>query len=396
MIAAHLDGVLHAAASHAFGAPVVTPFTVERPRDPALGDVATNLPLVLAKALGRSPMALAEALVAALEPDAAIASVRAAAPGFLNIRFRDAWLAEQLRFGVLHGVRLPNAGHGRAVVATYTAPPPGRMRPADARQVVWGDVLARLLRATGHRVTVRHVVPAAWAALPATEREAATDALALAMAAVGVAVNGWEAAGPTEVNASGWTFKKTGMAADHDFTGMAASMTVSPAEAGVSLGPMLAALGADGFRWLALSRAQHLPLTIDLAAHARETLDNPLFLIPYTHARLAAIERLARQGGLELFEGVPSWTAMERTQLLRLLSYPDVVADAAEAGAPHRLTRYLEELVAGFHQVDARHRIFGQPSCEARGRLGLVRATRLVLAHGMGELLGMTPLEHLD
>jgi arginyl-tRNA synthetase len=270
------------------------------------------------------------------------------------------------------------------------------MRPADARQAVWGDVLTRLLRLTGHGVTVRHAMPAAWAARPASEREAAREALMQALAAVGVAAASWEAAGPTDGNAGGWTFKKTGDSADHEFTGMAAPMTVLPAEAAGSLGPILAALGADGFRWLAVSRAQHLPLTIDLAADTRETLDNPLFLIPYTHARLAGIERLAGQEGLDLFEGVPPWTAMERTQLLRVLAYPDVVADAAEAGAPHRLTRYLEELVAGFHEVDARHRVFGQPMAEARGRLALIRATRKVLAHGMGELLGMTPPTHLD
>jgi arginyl-tRNA synthetase len=395
MIAAHLAGVLREAASRVADAPMVAPFTVERPRDPTLGDFASNLPLMLAKQVGRSPMALAEALAAAVAPDAAIAIVRAAAPGFLNIRLQDAWLAEQLRSLIIHGVSLPDCGHGEAVAATYMAPPPGRERPADARQAVWGDVLTRLLRATGHGVTVRPLMPAAWATLPATEREAAREGLAKALAAVGVAAGGWEAAAPTAVNASGWTFKKAGRSADHEFTGVAAPMTVVPAEAGGSLGPMLAALGADGFRWLAVSRAQHLPLAIDLAADTRETLDNPLFLIPYTHARLAGIERLARQEGLDLFEGVPAWTALERTQLLRVLSYPDVVADAAEAGAPHRLTRYLSELVAGFHHMDARHRIFGQPMGEARGRLGLVQGTRLVLVHGMGELLGMTPSAHL-
>lgn len=390
MIAAHLAGALRAAAARAFEPAEVPAFTVEPPRDPALGDFASNLPLMLARPLGRPPLAVAEALAAALAPDAAIASVRAAAPGFLNVRLQDAWLAEQLRTLIVEGVHVPDAGHGAAIVATYT--PPGRMRPADARQAVWGDVLTRLLRVTGHRVAVRLAMPAARAAQPATEREAANEALA----AVGVAAGGWEVTGPADVNASGWTFKNAGDSADHDFTGMAAPMTVLPAEAAGSLGPILAALGADGFRWLAVSRAQQLPLTLDLAADARETLGNPLFLIPYTHARLAGIERLAGQEGLDLFEGIPSWTAMERMQLLRVLSYPDVVADAAEAGAPHRLTRYLEDLVTGFHQVDARHRVFGRPTFEARGRLALIRATRKVLAHGMGELLGMTPPAHLD
>lgn len=413
MIALRLAGALRAAAASAFELAELPAFTVEPPRDPALGDFASNLPLMLAKPLGRPPLAVAEALAGALAPDAAIASVRPAAPGFLNIRLQDAWLAEQLRTLVSGGVRLPQEGRGRAVEATYTAPPPGRMKPADARQAVWGDVLVRLLRATGHEVSLRHVLPPAWAALGAAERDSALGDLTAALATVGVTVSGWEAAAPTGAIAGGWRFKKPNVSADHEITGegprkgagpsgplwgplgVLAPVSVLPAEAAESLGAIVAALGADGFRWAAVSRAQHLPLALDLAADTRETLSNPLFLIPYTHARLAGIARLARQEGLHPFEGVPTWTAPERQQLLRVLSYPDVVADAAEAGAPHRLARYLDDLVIGFQAVHAHHRVFGRPTFEAQARLGLFQGTRLVLAHGLGELLGTPPPENL-
>lgn len=396
MIALHLAGALRAAAASAFALAEVPAFTVEPPRDPALGDFASNLPLMLARPLGRPPLVVAEALAAALAPDGAIASVHPAAPGFLNMRLQDAWLAEQLRSLVGEGGRLPQDACARAVEATYTAPAPGRLKPADARQAVWGDVLVRLLRASGREVFVRHVLPPTWATLDAAGRDAALGELTAALATVGVAVGGWEAAAPLGAIAGGWRLKKPSVSADHEITGLPAPVSVVPAEAAGSLGAIVAALGADGFRWSAVSRAQHLPLALDLAADSRETLGNPLFLIPYTHARLAGIARLAGREGLHPVEGGANWTATERRQLLRVLSYPDVVADAAEAGAPHRLTRYLEDLVVGFQAVHAHHRVFGRPACEAQARLGLFQGTRVVLAHGLGELLGTPPPEQLD
>ena len=58
---------------------------LERPKDPAHGDVATNLALALAKTLKAKPRDVAERLVAALElPPGFVKKIDIAGPGFIN------------------------------------------------------------------------------------------------------------------------------------------------------------------------------------------------------------------------------------------------------------------------------------------------------------------------
>src|ERR1700733_5765525 len=59
---------------------------VEPPRDPSHGDVATNAAMVLAKAVGTNPRALADVISVKLREDPDVAEVSVAGPGFINIR----------------------------------------------------------------------------------------------------------------------------------------------------------------------------------------------------------------------------------------------------------------------------------------------------------------------
>src|ERR1043166_7630326 len=68
---------------------------LETPRDPAHGDFATNAAMVLAKAAGTNPRALAEAIKPKLEALPPVTSVEVAGPGFINLRLApDAWRDE--------------------------------------------------------------------------------------------------------------------------------------------------------------------------------------------------------------------------------------------------------------------------------------------------------------
>src|SRR5579875_2422023 len=61
---------------------------VEPPRDPTHGDMATNAAMVLAKAAGRRPRELAEAIAATLRAEPAVAKVDVAGPGFINLTLK--------------------------------------------------------------------------------------------------------------------------------------------------------------------------------------------------------------------------------------------------------------------------------------------------------------------
>ena len=74
-------------AARTLGAPDEIEPLLERPRDPALGDWATNLAMVLARPLKRKPIEVAQALKGALNlSDAGVDRVEIAGPGFMNFR----------------------------------------------------------------------------------------------------------------------------------------------------------------------------------------------------------------------------------------------------------------------------------------------------------------------
>jgi len=135
--------------------------TVEPPRDPAHGDLATNAAMVLAKGAGTNPRTLADAIKPRLEALPPVTSVEVAGPGFINIRLRaDAWRDELrtiLREGDDYG--LSNIGANERVNVEYvSANPTGPLHMGHCRGAVVGDSLARLLEAAGFRVTKEYYV----------------------------------------------------------------------------------------------------------------------------------------------------------------------------------------------------------------------------------------------
>ena len=135
--------------------------TVEPPRDPAHGDLATNAAMVLAKPASTNPRALAEAIKPKLEALPPVTSVEVAGPGFINIRLTpDAWRDELrtiLREGEEYGLSKVGADE-RVNVEYVSANPTGPLHMGHCRGAVVGDSLARLLEAAGFRVTKEYYV----------------------------------------------------------------------------------------------------------------------------------------------------------------------------------------------------------------------------------------------
>src|SRR5256886_1290759 len=130
---------------------------LERPRDPAHGDVATNLALTLAKSLKQKPRAVAERLVAGLAlPQGLVRKIDVAGPGFINFHLAEAQLASVLEAVLEAGARYrpSGAGQGRPVnVEFVSANPTGPLHVGHGRQAALGDAIASLLQPTGWRRT---------------------------------------------------------------------------------------------------------------------------------------------------------------------------------------------------------------------------------------------------
>ena len=146
---------------------------VEPPRDASHGDLATNAAMVLAKAAGTNPRALAALIAPKLEAVPAVTSVEIAGPGFINLRLSsDAWrdeLTTILREG--DGYGRSDAGRAERVNVEYvSANPTGPLHMGHCRGAVVGDALARVLEAAGFRVTKEYYVNDAGAQVDALAR----------------------------------------------------------------------------------------------------------------------------------------------------------------------------------------------------------------------------------
>ena len=130
---------------------------LERPRDPAHGDVATNLALTLGRSLKQKPRAVAERLVATLQlPQGLVRKIEIAGPGFINFFLAEAQLASVLEAVLAAGDRYgcSDVGQGRpANVEFVSANPTGPLHVGHGRQAALGDAIASLLGWTGWRVT---------------------------------------------------------------------------------------------------------------------------------------------------------------------------------------------------------------------------------------------------
>ncbi|MGK7653053.1 arginine--tRNA ligase [Roseovarius sp. B08] len=135
--------------------------TVEPPRDPAHGDMATNAAMVLAKPAGQKPRDIADTLADLLSADDRIESAEVAGPGFLNLRLADTLWQNVIRTALQTGEGFGRSelGKGKKVNVEYvSANPTGPLHVGHTRGAVFGDALASLLDYVGYDVTREYYI----------------------------------------------------------------------------------------------------------------------------------------------------------------------------------------------------------------------------------------------
>jgi arginyl-tRNA synthetase len=136
---------------------VISPtIEIERTRDAAHGDFATNIALKLAKPAKKNPRQLAQAIMDALPASTFVAKVEIAGPGFINFHLSGASYAHEL-LQVLDagaGYGCSNVGQGQpALVEFVSANPTGPLHVGHGRQAALGDALCELLQTQGFKVS---------------------------------------------------------------------------------------------------------------------------------------------------------------------------------------------------------------------------------------------------
>ena len=137
------------------------PVTVEPPRDPAHGDMATNAAMVLAKQAKTKPRDLAEALAEKLRTLDTVGEAIVAGPGFINLRLPEAAWQSVVRAALMGGGDFGRStdGAGKTVnVEFVSANPTGPLHVGHTRGAVFGDALAGLLDFAGWDVTREYYI----------------------------------------------------------------------------------------------------------------------------------------------------------------------------------------------------------------------------------------------
>ena len=121
--------------------------------------------------------------------------------------------------------------------------------------------------------------------------------------------------------------------------------------------------------------------------------------LQYSYARMCGIFRRAAEQGLARSEADVSLSGTladeEWALVLALRAFPPAVERACEHREPHEIAHCLYELASAFNAFYNKHTVIdtGDPAT-SRARLGLVRASQVVLANGL-KLLGIRPLEFM-
>ena len=155
-------------------------------------------------------------------------------------------------------------------------------------------------------------------------------------------------------------------------------------------------VGRDAVRYFYLMRRGETHFVFDVDLAKSQTDENPVFYVQMAHARMVGIFRVAgrdpasvRADGVDL----SVLTQPEEADLIKeLADFPAMVAGAAAAREPHRITGYLEGLARLAHAWYHKYRVLGEP--EEAARLVLARAVKQVLANGLS-LLGIRAPERM-
>nr|WP_254200912.1 arginine--tRNA ligase [Lysobacter sp. MMG2] len=166
----------------------------------------------------------------------------------------------------------------------------------------------------------------------------------------------------------------------------------------VTLRDLVDEVGRDATRWFLIARKPDSQLIFDIDFARSQSLDNPVYYVQVSHARMHGLMRQLKERGLSydaangLAQPLDLDDVAARELIATLLRYPDVVETAGRDLEPHQIAAYLLELAQTFQTYYNDHQFLVDDADVRDARLVLAMATRQVLANGL-ELLGVSAPE---
>ncbi len=153
-------------------------------------------------------------------------------------------------------------------------------------------------------------------------------------------------------------------------------------------------VGVDAARYYFVQRALDTHLDFDMGLAKKQSNDNPVYYAQYAHARICSILRQAE--GYSLPDSYDRLTHEKEIVLLKFINeFSDVVADAAENRAPHKICNYIQKLAQHFHSFYNACKVINPDDAELTAqRLGLLTAMKITLKNAL-QLIGVEAIEKM-
>jgi len=160
----------------------------------------------------------------------------------------------------------------------------------------------------------------------------------------------------------------------------------------VALKDLIDEAGVDALRYYFVSRASDTHMDLDLDMASKQSNENPVYYAQYAHARMCSI---LRQGEWTLPDTFDRITHEKEIDLIKLMAdFPQMISDAAESRAPHKVCLYIQKLATAFHAFYSECVVLKEEEPLRSQRLALVKATQITLRNAL-ECIGVEALEKM-
>lgn len=166
----------------------------------------------------------------------------------------------------------------------------------------------------------------------------------------------------------------------------------------VALRELMNEVGVDAVRYYFITRSNDSQLDFDVELAKSQSNDNPVFYVQYAHARICTMLKQAENKGFDTNAAFDAslLVSEKETDLLKALgAMPQVVTEAAEKYAPHKMTQYVFELASLLHSFYNAEKVLDADNLPlTSARIALMKAVRIALQNSL-RLIGVNAPEQM-
>ncbi len=166
----------------------------------------------------------------------------------------------------------------------------------------------------------------------------------------------------------------------------------------VTLRELMEDVGVDAVRYFFIMRSNDSQLDFDVDLARSESNENPVYYVQYAHARICTMLAQAATRGIKVTENYDATllqSEKEQDLLKQIAAFPQIIADAAQAEAPYRITQYVYDLATMLHSFYNAEKVINEDDMAlTEARIALMTAVQTTIANSL-QLLGVTAPESM-